>query len=99
MPACSRRAARGSSSSSFLRLYIVIQNAIGLSVAWAMDLHPVVGLLGGSITLTGGHGTGGAYATRFGDTMNLQGAMELTMACATAGLVMGGLSAARWRST
>jgi ESS family glutamate:Na+ symporter len=51
----------------------------------------VVGLLGGSITLTGGHGTGGAYATRFGETMNLQGAMELTMACATAGLVLGSL--------
>jgi ESS family glutamate:Na+ symporter len=72
-------------------VYIVIQNAIGLAAALAMDLHPVVGLLGGSITLTGGHGTGGAYATRFGETMNLQGAMELTMACATAGLVLGGL--------
>jgi glutamate:Na+ symporter, ESS family len=72
-------------------VYIVIQNAIGLAAARAMDLHPVVGLLGGSITLTGGHGTGGAYATRFGETMNLQGAMELTMACATAGLVLGGL--------
>ena len=72
-------------------VYIVLQNAIGLVAARAMDLHPVVGLLGGSITLTGGHGTGGAYATRFGETMNLQGAMELTMACATAGLVLGGL--------
>jgi ESS family glutamate:Na+ symporter len=72
-------------------VYIVIQNAIGLVAARAMDLHPVVGLLGGSITLTGGHGTGGAYATRFGETMNLQGSMELTMACATAGLVLGGL--------
>jgi ESS family glutamate:Na+ symporter len=72
-------------------VYIVIQNAIGLVAARAMDLHPVVGLLGGSITLTGGHGTGGAYAARFGDTMNLQGSMELTMACATAGLVLGGL--------
>jgi ESS family glutamate:Na+ symporter len=72
-------------------VYIVVQNAIGLVAARAMDLHPVVGLLGGSITLTGGHGTGGAYATRFGETMNLQGAMELTMACATAGLVLGGL--------
>ena len=71
--------------------FIVIQNAIGLAAARAMDLHPVVGLLGGSITLTGGHGTGGAYAARFGDTMNLQGAMELTMACATAGLVLGGV--------
>jgi glutamate:Na+ symporter, ESS family len=72
-------------------IFIVIHNAIGLAAAQAMDLHPVVGLLGGSITLTGGHGTGGAYATRFGETMNLQGAMELTMACATAGLVLGGL--------
>jgi glutamate:Na+ symporter, ESS family len=72
-------------------VFIVIQNAIGVAAARAMDLHPVVGLLGGSITLTGGHGTGGAYATRFGDTLNLQGAMELTMACATAGLVLGGL--------
>src|SRR5262245_7421572 len=72
-------------------VYIVIQNAIGLAAARAMDLHPVVGLLGGSIPLTGGHGTGGAYAARFGETMNLQGAMELTMACATAGLVLGGL--------
>jgi ESS family glutamate:Na+ symporter len=71
--------------------YIVIQNAIGVVAARAMDLHPVVGLLGGSITLTGGHGTGAAYATRFGETMNLANAMELTMACATAGLVLGGL--------
>ena len=72
-------------------VFIVIQNAIGIAAARAMDLHPVVGLLGGSITLTGGHGTGGAYAARFGETMNLQGAMELTMACATAGLVLGSL--------
>jgi ESS family glutamate:Na+ symporter len=54
-----------------------------------MDLHPIMGLLGGSITLVGGHGTGAAYAGRFGETMNLQGAMELTMACATGGLVVG----------
>ena len=72
-------------------VYIVIQNAIGVVAARVMDLHPVVGLLGGSITLTGGHGTGGAYATRFGETLNIHGAMELTMACATAGLVLGGV--------
>ena len=54
-----------------------------------MDLHPVVGLLAGSVTLTGGHGTGAAYASRLGETMNLQGAMELTMAAATGGLVIG----------
>ena len=69
--------------------FIVVQNAVGIAAALAMDLHPVVGLLGGSVTLTGGHGTGAAYGGRFGETMNLAGAMELTMACATAGLVLG----------
>src|SRR5688572_17380839 len=69
--------------------FIVVQNIIGLVATSAMDMHPVVGLLSGSITLTGGHGTGAAYASRLGETMNLQGVMELTMACATAGLVIG----------
>jgi glutamate:Na+ symporter, ESS family len=70
-------------------ILIVVQNVIGLTATRLLDLHPVVGLLGGSITLVGGHGTGAAYAGRFGETMNLQGIMELTMACATAGLVIG----------
>ena len=70
-------------------VFIAVQNAVGIAAALAMDLHPVVGLLGGSITLTGGHGTGAAYGGRFGDTMNIAGAIELTMACATAGLVLG----------
>jgi glutamate:Na+ symporter, ESS family len=72
-------------------VFIVVQNVVGMAAAMAMDLHPIVGLLGGSITLTGGHGTGAAYGARFGDTMNIAGTMELTMACATAGLVLGGV--------
>ena len=73
-------------------VFIAVQNFIGIAAAVAMDLHPAVGLLGGSITLTGGHGTGAAYGGRFGDTMNIAGAIELTMACATAGLgsLLGG---------
>jgi ESS family glutamate:Na+ symporter len=71
--------------------FIVVQNIVGVAAAVAMDLHPAVGLLGGSITLTGGHGTGAAYGARFGETMNIVGAMELTMACATTGLVLGSL--------
>lgn len=72
-------------------IFIAVQNMVGLAAAFAMDLHPVVGLLGGSVTLTGGHGTGAAYGGRFGETMNIVGAMELTMAFATAGLVLGSL--------
>jgi glutamate:Na+ symporter, ESS family len=72
-------------------VFIAVQNIVGIAAALAMDLHPLVGLLGGSITLTGGHGTGAAYGGRFGETMNLVGSMELTMACATAGLVLGSI--------
>ena len=72
-------------------VFLVIQNGIGMTVAMSLDLHPLVGLLGSSITLSGGHGTGAAYAAQFADTRNLAGAMELAMACATFGLIIGGL--------
>jgi ESS family glutamate:Na+ symporter len=68
---------------------VVVQNIVGIGAALAFDLHPVIGLFGGSVTLVGGHGTGAAYAGRLGETMNLQGVMELAMAAATAGLVLG----------
>ncbi|HEU4350562.1 MAG TPA: sodium/glutamate symporter [Burkholderiales bacterium] len=70
---------------------IVVQNVVGIAAALALDLHPVIGMFAGSITLVGGHGTGAAYAGRLGETMNLQGVMELAMAAATAGLVIGAI--------
>ena len=54
-------------------------------------MNPLFGLLAGSVTMSGGHGTGAAYAKLFGEVNNLQGAMEVAMACATFGLVMGGI--------
>lgn len=72
-------------------VYLVVQNGVGLSLALATDLHPTFGLLGGSVTLAGGHGTGATWAGAFAKSMNLRGAMELAMACATFGLVLGGL--------
>ena len=72
-------------------LFLVAQNAVGIGAALLLDLHPLVGLLSSSITLSGGHGTGAAYAERFAEVQNLQGALELAMACATFGLVIGGL--------
>lgn len=72
-------------------LFLVAQNAVGIGAALLLDLHPLVGLLSSSITLSGGHGTGAAYAERFASIHNLRGAMELAMACATFGLVIGGL--------
>jgi len=68
-------------------------SGIGLAMARALDLHPLVGLLGGSISLLGGHGTAAAYAASFAESRNLQGALELGMAAATAGLILGSLLA------
>jgi ESS family glutamate:Na+ symporter len=63
---------------------------IGLGIAWLFDMHPLMGLIGGTITLVGGHGTGAAYATRFADVNNIQDVMVLAMTAATFGLVLGG---------
>ncbi|HSQ07746.1 MAG TPA: sodium/glutamate symporter [Chromatiaceae bacterium] len=70
---------------------LLLQNGLGVAVAMALDLHPQMGILGGSATLSGGHGTGAAYGKLFGEVSNLQGAVEVAMACATFGLVLGGI--------
>ena len=73
--------------------FIIVQNVVGISVAKLLDLHPIFGLVGGSITLVGGHGTGAAYAERFAEVNNLQTVMELSMTVATLGLIIGGIIA------
>lgn len=70
---------------------LVMQNAIGVSMAVLFDMSPVNGLLAGSITLSGGHGTGAAWAGKFFEERNVQGTVELAVAAATYGLVAGGV--------
>ncbi|MCO5125005.1 MAG: sodium/glutamate symporter, partial [Rhizobacter sp.] len=70
---------------------LVMQNAIGVGLAMLFDMNPVNGLLAGSITLSGGHGTGAAWAGKFLEERNVQGAIELAVAAATYGLVAGGV--------
>ena len=70
---------------------LVVQNAMGIGLATALGLDPLMGLLTGSITLAGGHGTGAAWGATFSETYGLASASELAMASATFGLVLGGL--------
>lgn len=71
-------------------LFIVIQNAVGVSMSKLLGLDPLLGLMVGSITLSGGHGTGAAWSQTFADNYGLH-TLELSMAAATFGLVMGGI--------
>ena len=73
--------------------FLLVQNTntLGLIIARLLGLHPVLGLVAGSITLVGGHGTGAAYAERFAEEYDILGVMGLTMTSATIGLVIGGI--------
>lgn len=70
---------------------LLVQNAMGIGLATALGLDPLIGLLAGSITLSGGHGTGAAWGATFSEKFGLASASELAMASATFGLVLGGL--------
>jgi ESS family glutamate:Na+ symporter len=50
-----------------------------------------VGLLTGSVSLSGGHGTAIAWAPTFQEQYGIPFAMEIGLACATFGLIFGGL--------
>lgn len=71
--------------------FIVIQNLVGISLATLFGLKPLTGLLTGSVTLVGGHGTAAGWGQIFKTDFGIEGAVALGMACATFGLVCGGL--------
>lgn len=70
---------------------LLVQNTVGIALAEMLGLDPLMGLLAGSITLSGGHGTGAAWGKTFVDNYGFTRASEVAMACATFGLVLGGL--------
>ena len=69
----------------------MVQDGLGVLLAKLLGLHPFLGLVAGSITLVGGHGTGAAYVEKFGEASAIPGVMALTMTSATLGLVLGGV--------
>lgn len=69
----------------------VMQDAVGVGLAKLLGVHPFLGLIAGSITMTGGHGTGAAFGKLMEDQYGFQAGVTLAMAAATFGLVSGGL--------
>jgi len=68
--------------------YMFLQNLTGITVASLFGQDSKVGLLGGTISLIGGHGTAIAWAPRFVEEYGVANAMEIGIACATFGLIL-----------
>lgn len=71
---------------------ISLQNLAGVAIAMGFGLDAALGLFFGSIPFLGGHGTAAAWA-QAAPAQGLEGALEVGMACATLGLIAGGLAA------
>ena len=71
-------------------VFIAVQNAVGVGLAVALDQNPLLGLVAGSITMTGGHGTAAGWGPDL-EKIGLANATDIGIACATFGLVAGGL--------
>jgi len=70
--------------------YLIVQNLVGVSTAALLGMDGRIGLLGGSVSFSGGHGTAIAWAPTFVE-LGIGNAMEIGIATATFGLVLGGV--------
>ncbi|WP_263079547.1 sodium/glutamate symporter [Endozoicomonas sp. Mp262] len=71
-------------------LFLIVQNTAGVATALALGSDPIHGLLAGTITFAGGHGTAITWGT-FLEGKGYEGAMEFGLIAATLGLILGGL--------
>lgn len=71
-------------------VFLIIQDVTGIGLALLMGAHPGYGLMGGSVSFAGGHGTAIAWGAT-AENAGLAGASEVGIAFATFGLVAGGV--------
>ena len=71
--------------------YMFVQNFLGISVAQLTGQPGAVGVLGGTVSLIGGHGTAIAWSPRISEEFGVTNAMEIGMAVATFGLILSSL--------
>lgn len=73
-----------------LVLIITLQNLMPLGITRLMGANPLLGIVTGSVSMAGGHGTAGGFAAVL-ESMGLQGAGTIGMAAATFGLIAGSM--------
>ncbi len=70
----------------------VLQNLLGIGLAKLFGINPLVGIISGSVALTGGPATALAFGSTF-EKMGVAGAAEMGLAAATFGIAVSGLVA------
>ena len=75
---------------TLLVVIIVLQNLMPMGITRFMGVDPLIGMAAGSISMTGGHGTAGGFASVL-EGMGLHGAGTIGMAAATFGLIAGSM--------
>ena len=75
---------------ALLVVIIALQNLMPMEITKVMGVDPLIGMAAGSISMTGGHGTAGGFASVL-EGMGLHGAGTIGMAAATFGLIAGSM--------
>lgn len=87
---------RGGRSLVVLLLLTIVlmlaQNLLGVTLAHWSGLPPATGLLVGTVSLIGGHGTTIAWAPKFAADHGVSHALEIGIAAATLGLILASAS-------
>ena len=73
-----------------LVVIITLQNLMPMGITRFMGVDPLIGMAAGSISMTGGHGTAGGFASVL-EGMGLHGSGTIGMAAATFGLIAGSM--------
>lgn len=67
-----------------------MQTIIGVGIAKATNINPLYGVLAGSVSMSGGHGSAGAFGKTV-EQLGVMGASTMALSSATFGLLAGGL--------
>lgn len=70
--------------------FCFVQNFVGMGIATLFGIHPLTGVLAGSVTLVGGPATGMAFAPLF-ENAGVKAAGAVAITAATFGIVCGGI--------